>query len=76
MGGGAAGCVLARRLTEDVKNKVLLLEAGNDGTAKSLEVPYDGMKQLHTEHDWKFKTTKQTRACLNMPNQVRVVGST
>ncbi|XP_064627624.1 glucose dehydrogenase [FAD, quinone]-like [Lineus longissimus] len=68
VGGGGAGCVLARRLTEDSNNKVLLLEAGNDGTHKSLEVPFDGMLQLHTEHDWQYKTTKQTRACLGMPN--------
>ena len=38
VGGGSTGCVVASRLSEDPLNKVLLLEAGGDGTLIA-EVP-------------------------------------
>jgi len=39
VGGGAAGCVLARRLTEDADKHVLLLEAGSTQDTPLLAVP-------------------------------------
>ncbi|KAJ5612314.1 hypothetical protein N7510_005508 [Penicillium lagena] len=60
VGAGAAGCVLASKLSEDKTVSVLLLEAGGDNT-KVLEskVPVMFSKLFHTEHDWDYFTVEQ-----------------
>ncbi|CAL5868916.1 uncharacterized protein PFLUO_LOCUS3143 [Penicillium psychrofluorescens] len=60
VGAGAAGCVLASKLSEDKSVSVLLLEAGGDNT-KVLEskVPLMFPKLFHTEHDWDYSTVEQ-----------------
>ncbi|KAF3008126.1 hypothetical protein E8E15_001309 [Penicillium rubens] len=60
VGAGAAGCVLASKLSEDKNTSVLLLEAGGDNT-KVLEskVPLMFPKLFHTEHDWDYYTVEQ-----------------
>ena len=53
VGGGAAGCVVAARLSEDGTRRVLLLEAGPD---YRMEIPVDvrdGWRPT-TSHDWGY----------------------
>lgn len=56
VGGGASGCVLANRLSADVKNRVLLLEAGDPATDFYLHVPLGFPYLLGGVYDWAFVT--------------------
>jgi choline dehydrogenase len=56
-GGGSAGCVLANRLSEDPRNRVVLLEAGGSGSGFMKRLPAAGMKLMgNPETDWGFVT--------------------
>lgn len=57
VGGGSAGCVLANRLTEDAKVKVLLLEAGGRDTNPWIHVPVGYVRTLDNPAvNWRFHT--------------------
>jgi choline dehydrogenase len=53
VGGGAAGCVVAARLSEDGARRVLLLEAGPDHRALIPADVRDGWRST-TGHDWGY----------------------
>ncbi|MDX2034551.1 MAG: choline dehydrogenase [Blastocatellia bacterium] len=56
IGAGAAGCVLANRLTEDPAVRVLLLEAGGPDKKQEIQIPAAFPKLFKTECDWGYYT--------------------
>lgn len=56
VGGGAAGCVLANRLSADSSCRVLLLEAGTPPNDFYLHVPLGFPYLLGSRRDWAFLT--------------------
>jgi choline dehydrogenase len=59
IGAGAAGCVLANRLSADPKHSVLLLEAGGEDKAMLLRIPAGFTKVMGTAVNWIFDTAPQ-----------------
>jgi choline dehydrogenase len=64
VGAGSAGCVLANRLTEDLKTRVLLLEAGPRDTNPWIHVPL-GYGRLFTRTDVNWAYESEPEAALN-----------
>lgn len=63
VGGGSAGCVLANRLSEDPRNRVILLEAGLSGDFLHSRVPAT-MRTAIAKANW-FYSTEPDPTCGN-----------
>ncbi|KAL1863369.1 hypothetical protein Plec18167_008232 [Paecilomyces lecythidis] len=59
VGGGTAGNVVAGRLAENPKVKILVLEAGlkDSEQIEEITVPSNAMNLRGSQHDWAYKTT-------------------
>ena len=65
VGAGSAGPVVANRLSEDPRIKVLLLEAGGHEVYQT-EIPVLAARLQLSEYDWQYKTVPQKYACQGM----------
>ncbi|MBS42437.1 MAG: alanine-phosphoribitol ligase [Nocardioides sp.] len=59
VGAGAAGCVLANRLSADPSHRVLLLEAGARDRSPLVKIPAGFAKLMGTSANWIFDTAPQ-----------------
>ncbi len=79
-GGGTAGCILANRLTENGKYRVLLLEAGQEARSMWISIPAGFSKLLvDPNFNWRFKTEPEDNVhgrVISVPRGKGLGGST
>ena len=62
VGAGSAGCVLANRLTESGRHRVLLLESGGRDTNRWIHIPIGfGKVMFDRQVNWMFETEPEAR---------------
>lgn len=59
VGAGAAGCVLANRLSANPQHRVLLLEAGLPDNKTEIRIPAAFSKLFKTDYDWNYSALPQ-----------------
>ncbi|CAG0891066.1 unnamed protein product [Darwinula stevensoni] len=70
VGGGTTGSVIASRLTENPRVKVLVLEAGSDGTVLSLIPAAATLMWWYTNFDYRYTSEPQGDSCLALKGGV------
>ncbi|XP_022174784.1 glucose dehydrogenase [FAD, quinone]-like isoform X1 [Myzus persicae] len=68
VGAGSAGSVVASRLSEIKKWKVLLIEAGKNAI-HFMDVPITAQLLQVSEYNWKYRTIPMNTSCLSFDNQ-------
>jgi hypothetical protein len=71
VGAGAAGCVLADRLSADPACRVALLEAGGPDRKREIRIPLAASRLFQTAYDWNYRTSKQPQLSDNLQPQPR-----
>ena len=72
VGAGSSGAVLANRLSEDPKVRVLLLEAGaDDDDMMEIAIPAAATVLQRKPVDWQFRTTNQNNTHQRIHNWPR-----
>ena len=61
VGAGAAGCVVAARLSEDPDRRVVLLEAGGRARKLAVRIPAGFNQLFRSELDWSYDTEPEER---------------
>ena len=70
VGGGAAGCVLAARLSENAANKVLLIESGGRDTDRYIHIPATFFKVIERGVDVHFYASDGEKGLNGRPSIV------
>lgn len=70
VGGGSAGCVVASRLSEEPRNRVLLIESGQRDTDKYIHIPATFFKVLEKGRDALFYASEPEKGLNGRPSIV------